>query len=355
MPRLHCEQRGIITVSGISSFSLHSQLGRSSTVPSYGELVDLVRFVLRPERKWYVLAVIYGVAISILTLAVPVSVQMLISSVANTGVPQAVLVLALLLFAVLAVSGILLMLRYYLMDRLKRRLYARLTTWMASELLRENKRELSPDDESLLTDRYFDIMTLKTHIPELLVGGVTVLLQTAAGALLVSFYHPLLMLFSAALLLSIYLIWRIWGPRAVRSSVTLSHAKYAVSSWLHRLTRSNLRETRATEGAADLARISDAHIEEFLSAHRVHFRHHFSQVVAFAVLYALANALLLGLGGYLVILGELTLGQLVAAELILSVVLVNMSQFSVYLDKVYDIFAAAEEVSLFECLAEESR
>jgi len=242
--------------------------------------------------------------------------------------------------------------RYYLMERLQRRLYARLTSWMASELLREDKRDLSPDDESLLTDRYFDIMTLKTHIPELLVGGVTVMLQTVAGAILVSFYHPLLMLFSVLLLVSVYLIWRVWGPRAARSSVALSHAKYDVSSWLHRITRSNQRELRASQGDAELVRESNDRIGAYLQAHQTHFGHHFSQVIAFALLYALANALLLGLGGYLVVLGELTLGQLVAAELIMSVVLINMGQFSVYLDKVYDIIAAAEEVSLFECLAE---
>ena len=282
----------------------------------------------------------------------PVSVQTLISSVANTGEVQAVVVLASVLLAVLAVSGVLLLMRYYLMERLQRQLYARLASWMAREMISPRARELSLHDGSMLVKRYFDIMTLKTHIPELLVGGVALLLQTVSGAVLVSFYHPLLMLFSVLLVLSIYLVWRVWGPTAMRSSVSLSHAKYDTADWLQQLCVLRAEDDpQAQVDRNELAKMSDTLVQRYIGAHKVHFRHHFSQVVVFALLYVVANAALLGLGGYLVILGELTLGQLVAAELIMSVILVNLGQFSVYFDKLYDIGAAAEEISLFAELA----
>jgi len=218
--------------------SLNEQLNtaKPEIILEFSEILRLVGFVLGPERSFYTLAVIYSIAISLLTLAVPVSVQALITSVANTGVPQAVGILAGLLFAVLSLSSILVLLRHYLMERLQRRLYARLSHWMSRELLQPNRRDLHPHNEAMLVTRYFDIMTLKTHVPELLVGGVSLLLQTAAGAVLVSFYHPLLLMFCALLVFSIYLIWRAWGPAATRSSVALSHASCIVlAQSLHRV------------------------------------------------------------------------------------------------------------------------
>ena len=57
--------------------------------------------------------------------------------------------------------------------------------------------------------------------------------------------------------------------------------------------------------------------------------------------------MLLGLGGWLVIGGELSLGQLVAAELVLSVVFLGVSQMGIYLSYFYDICGAVDELSLF--------
>lgn len=327
--------------------SLHDQLGISSAVPSFSEIMEFVRFILAPDRSFYVLAIFYSIAISLLSLAVPVSVQALITSVANTGVPQAVVVLATILFAVLSLSSILMLLRHYLLDRLQRRMYARLSSWISREIIYTAKRRLSNENETFLINRYFDIMTLQTHVPELLMGGVTLLLQTIVGALLVSFYHPYLMIFSGTLIFVIYLVWRIWGPSASRSSVAVSHAKYNNAAWLHKMS-SQLRKSDQEVDLTELVIKSDQMIEKYLKAHIRHFHDNFSQVIAFAVIYAVANAALLGLGGYLVILEELTLGQLVAAELILSVILVSVLQFAQFFSMFYDICAASDELALFQ-------
>jgi hypothetical protein len=64
-------------------------------------------------------------------------------------------------------------------------------------------------------------------------------------------------------------------------------------------------------------------------------------------MYAAASAALLGLGGWLVIQNQLTLGQLVAAELVLSAAFFGVAQLGSYLGYFYDLFAAVEEISHF--------
>lgn len=65
-------------------------------------------------------------------------------------------------------------------------------------------------------------------------------------------------------------------------------------------------------------------------------------------IYAAASAVLLTMGGWLVIQGELSLGQLVAAELIMSAIFYGLPQLAGFLDYFYDVCAAAEELYRFE-------
>ena len=63
--------------------------------------------------------------------------------------------------------------------------------------------------------------------------------------------------------------------------------------------------------------------------------------------------MLLGLGGWLVLQSQLNIGQLVAAELILSIVFFGIAQFGVYLTYFYDLCGAIDELSLFYEVEEE--
>ncbi len=85
----------------------------------------------------------------------------------------------------------------------------------------------------------------------------------------------------------------------------------------------------------------------YIQERRQHFRYTFSQHVALLLLYAVASALLLGVGGILVLRAELTIGQLVAAELVLTAVFYGLSRAGYYLQQCYKLFAALEEISLF--------
>lgn len=319
---------------------------------SLGELFRYFLQILAPERKYYVLAIVYGIGISVLSLATPVSVQMLINTIANTGLTAPLVVLAVTLFVLLLFAGLLNALRIHLMDLFARRFYAR----MVSEIALRAIYALNPffDDNSKgpLFNRYFDIVIVLKSVPNLLVGGFTILLQAAVGFLLVSLYHPLFLLFNLVVIATIWVIWLVWGRRAIRSAVELSNRKHASAAWLEGLAASNgfFKTDRHIDEALDR---TDEVTGNYIQAHERHFRHHFSQTLGFLFLYAAASAALLGLGGWLVIRGELSLGQLVAAELVLSVVLFGISQFGVYLTYFYDLCAAIDELSLFDDVEQE--
>lgn len=311
-----------------------------------GQVLGLFFKLLKPERNFIFLGIIYGIGISLLSLATPISVQMLVNTVAFTGLAGPLIVLSLTLFGLLLASGLLNALRVHLMEIFGRRFYARMVSEIALISLYAQNPFFSDDRRAPLFNRYFDIVTVQRNIPILVIGAFTVLLQAAVGFTLVSFYHEYFIAFNAVVIGLIWGIWIVWGRGAVRTAVALSHKKHAAAAWLEGLGASNGYFKSDRHIAHALTR-TDGATGEYIEAHRSHFRYTFSQTIAFLVLYAAASAALLGLGGWLVIIGQLTLGQLVAAELVLSAVFFGLSQLGSYLTYFYDLCAAFEELSLF--------
>jgi putative ABC transport system ATP-binding protein len=319
---------------------------------SYGSQISLVKFfriffdILKPESNFYWLAAVYGVGISLLSLATPISVQMLINTIANTALTAPLVVLSLTLFGLLFISSMIYALRVHLMEIFARRFYARMVAEISLISVYAQNPFFSDAKKSPLFNRYFDVIYVQTAIPILFIGGFTVLLQIAVGFVLVSLYHPYFLGFTLVMITLIWAVWLAWGARALRTGVDLSHAKHKTAAWLQTIGDSNgfFKSQRRIDYALDK---TDYYTGAYIKDRKRHFRHLFSQTIAFLLMYAAASAALLGLGGWLVIQNQLTLGQLVAAELVLSAAFVGVAQLGSYLGYFYDLFAAVEEISHF--------
>ncbi len=319
---------------------------------SYGSQISLVKFfriffdILKPEANFYWLAAVYGIGISLLSLATPISVQMLINTIANTALTGPLVMLALTLLGLMVLSVLLYALRVHLMEIFARRFHARMVAEIALIAVYAQNPFFNDAKKGALFNRYFDVVYVQTAIPILMIGGFTTLLQIAVGFVLVSLYHPYFLGFTLVMIALIWAIWLLWGTRALRTAVDVSHAKHATAAWLELIGSSNgfFKSQRRIDYALDR---TDDFTRSYINERRRHFRHMFSQTVSFLLTYAGASAALLGLGGWLVVQNELTLGQLVAAELVLSAAFVGVSQLGSYLGYFYDLFAAVEEISQF--------
>ncbi len=299
--------------------------------------------LLKPESGFFGVAIAYGIAISLMTLAVPIAVQTLINSIANIGSQRAVIILAVVLFLTLFISGVFSALRMRAMEFYERKVYARLTadlglkTIMAPHSFFEGRQNIS------ITQRYFDIMTLQKNIPSLMIDGFALVLQMLVGFTLVSFYHPALFAFNVVLLLTMYAVWKIWGRGAKVTAIELSHAKYDSAKWLHDIASAH-EFFKSADHVEYAGRSTEGFIGNYVRKHKSHFHYTFSQVVAFLLMYAVASAALLGIGGVLVVQGQLSIGQLVAAELVMSAVFLGLSRFTQYLKLYYELYGAAEKL-----------
>lgn len=308
------------------------------------KLLTMAQTLLRPERNFWWLMLIYGIAVTVLALSVPLSVQVLISSVVNTALLNQVVILAIILAAILTLSAFFIAVQNYLMELFERRYFARLMSEVALRLLHATQEGLRSTNRADLVNRYFDINTVQKNLPPLLTGGLTTALQSVAGLVLTSFYHPAFVVFNSITVFSVYIAYRMFDRPAGRTAISLSSAKYDAAYWLEEIARSNTF-FHSEHGMNYALTKTEQLRDEYISQHRRHFRFTFSQALGLLLIYVLATSILLGLCGWLVIQGELTIGQLVAAELILVGVFYNLTRGVYYLELYYDLYAAMSKLS----------
>lgn len=308
--------------------------------------------IVGPDAAYLRLAAVYGAAISLLSLATPISVQLLINSVAHTALPAPLWTLAGMLFGLLLLVAMLSAFRVHLMALFERRIFARVVAEITVRAVHARNPYFSDAGRSDLFNRYFDLGIVQKAVPSLLIGGFTIILQSAVGLGVTSFYHPFFLAFNAILLLALLLVWLVWSRSSLSAAVALSHSKHDMARWLESVGSSNgfYKSSRHLGFALDR---SEAATAAYVERHRRYFRYSFAQTLSFLLLYALASAALLALGGNLILAGELSIGQLVSAELILSGVFYGISQLGWYLDTFYDLAASSEELSQLLAIPQE--
>jgi len=308
--------------------------------------------IVGPDRGYVNVGVVYTLAITLLSLATPISVQLLINSVARTALvaPLWILsgVLLVLLLLVAGLSG----LRLYLMTMFERRIFARVVAEVTVRAVHAQNPFFADESRGSLFNRFFDMVVVQKSVPSLVIGAFTIVLQGAVGLVVTSFYHPFFLAFNIVLVITCLLIWIIWRRGAISGAVGVSHAKHEAAHWLESVGASNgfYKSARHLNFAVDR---SEAVTENYIRAHRRYFRYSFAQALAYFLVYAFAAAALLALGGSLILAGELSIGQLVAAELILSGVFYGISQLGWYLDTFYDLVASSEELSQILAIPQE--
>lgn len=309
--------------------------------------------VVGPDFGYIRLGLIYTMAISLISLATPISVQLLINSVANIALPAPLWTLSAILLLLLLLVATLSAFRVHLMAAFERRIFARVVAEITIRAVHAQNPFFADAKRGDLFNRYFDLMTVQKAVPSLVIGAFTIVLQGAVGLAVTSFYHPFFLAFNVVLVLLLIAVWVVWRRGAIATRVALSHAKHDTAHWLESVGGSNgfYRSRHHLAFAMDR---SEAMTSAYVSAHRRHFRYSFTQTLAYLLIYAVASAALLALGGNLILRGELSIGQLVAAELILSGVFYGVSQFGWYLDTFYDLVASSEELSLLFSIPQDS-
>ena len=308
--------------------------------------------LIRLESQDLFAVLAFALASGVMALATPIAVQALVNTIAFGVLVQPLVVLMLMLFGCLALNSLLNGLQIFVVEMVQRRLFVRLVSQISATFTQGQLNHPLFKKGSNLANYYFEVMTIQKTWSNLLLDGVSYGLQTLIGLILLAFYHPALLGFDALIIASLYVIFRVLGKDGVESAVAESEAKHAVASWLQELPR-NPFAIRYAQGKQWAPERSNHLTQNYLERSQEHFKVLMKQQVAILGLYAVANSALLGLGGWMVIERQLTLGQLVAAELIVSAMLSGVTRLGKTITSYYDLMAGMDKLSYLLDLPDE--
>jgi ABC-type bacteriocin/lantibiotic exporter with double-glycine peptidase domain len=311
--------------------------------------------LLKAERFDIFLVILYALVIGILSLVVPIGVQSIVNTVAFGSLYQPVIVLTILVLVLLGLSGMFNLIQIWVVEILQRRLFVRVALDLARRIPRFQPSVLREEVPQDLINRFFEVVLVQKLLSKIILEGVAVVLQAAIGLIILSFYHPFLFVFVLLLGLAVVFICGVLGVGAIATSMKESSAKHTVLIWLENLADNSFL-FKSGQGRTFAMERADYLTSSYLNCRMKHFQVLFHQMIGFAVLQTIASAALLSLGGYLVINEQLTLGQLVAAELIVSGVLLSFNKLGKLLESYYDLVASIAKLdSLIELPTEEFR
>lgn len=324
-----------LTMQAISPMRVSSSPERNA--------INRIKGLIHLEREGIIAILVYSLLLGVLSLLTPIAVQALVNTIAFGVMLQPILILAIMVFTGLVFVGTLRVLQHVVVEYIQRRIFVRLVTDLSYRLPRVAIQAHEKKHVPELVNRFFDVVTVQKAAATLLMDSLGLVLQMVLGLLVLAFYHPYLLVFDIVLGFALFFVVVILGRGAIHSSIHESHAKYSAAAWLEEIARHPLGFKSKRSGGVASWRAEELSME-WLHARKDHFGVILRQIIGASVVQAIASAGLLGLGGWLVMTGQLTLGQLVAAELIVTSVAAGVAKFGKDLETYYDLVAGLDKI-----------
>ncbi len=310
---------------------------------SHHDPIERLKSFIAIEREDLATVIYYSLGIGFMALATPVAVQALVNTIAFGALFQPLVVLTLVLLLLVSFSNFLAGMQFYVVEMLQRRLFVRLFDVSAQRLQHADYSVRDREHLPETVNRFLDVATLQKTATVLLLETLGYILQTLIGMILLAFYHPILLAFDLFLIGMLAFILFVLGKNGIATGIEQSKAKYMALAWLETLAANPLL-SKSEQHRAFIKNRTEQVAGFYLSTASNHFRILARQNAGALVLHTLANTLLLGLGGYMVIDRQLSLGQLIAAELVVNAMIYGLTRLGKTLDNFYDMLASADKL-----------
>lgn len=288
---------------------------------------------------------LYAIFNGLVNLSLPLGIQAIINLIVGGQVSTSWYILVFVVILGIALSGWMQIMQLRITENIQQKIFARASFDFAWRIPRMKMEALDSHYPPELVNRFFDTMTVQKGISKILIDFSTAALQVVFGMILLSFYHPFFIIFSGILIVLVWLIFRFTGWAGLRTSLQESQHKYEVAHWLEELARSLISFKMAGRSDLPLSK-TDRRVVPYLEARNAHFRILIFQYTLLVLFKVIIAAGLLLVGGFLVIDQQMNVGQFVAAEIIIILVISSVEKLVMSLQTIYDILTSLEKIGV---------
>ncbi len=302
-------------------------------------VVGHLGLLFRLERRILGLIVSYSIAIGLFSLIVPLTVQELVNTFAFALQPITIVTLAAVMVAGLLFVGAFRALQYYAVEVLERRIFARVAIAMAKQLPHLRYQGFKPR----FANYFMETILMQRAVSVLLVDLINVIVGGAVGMTILVFYHPYFLLYNAILLLGFNVVFFLMSHGGLKADLDLSHAKYDTLHWFQEIAY-NLLHLKSTDSQALLIKKTDQLLDTYVDVRKTRFGILIRQYLGSLGWQAIAHSGLIATAGWLLGIGQLTLGQFVAAEVVVSGILSSFDGVVKRMGHIYYFLTALTEL-----------
>ncbi|MCX2718238.1 peptidase domain-containing ABC transporter [Lentiprolixibacter aurantiacus] len=299
--------------------------------------------MLKLDKRDILQTFYYAIFAGLVNLTLPLGIQAIINLIQGAQVSTSWIVLVILVTLGVAFGGMLQLMQIRIIENVQQKIFTRASFEFSYRFPKIRMSALQNFYPPELANRFFDTLTVQKGLAKILIDFPAAVLQILFGLMLLSFYHPFFIIYGILLLILIYLVFKFTAQKGLETSLEESKNKYKVAHWIQEVARSivSFKLSGRTSLAMDK---NDNLVSGYLIARESHFKIlviQFIQMIGFKVLVTIG---LLLIGGILVLNQEMNIGQFVAAEIIILLVISSVEKLILGLETFYDLLTSLEKL-----------
>ncbi len=299
--------------------------------------------LLQLEKRDILQIFYYAIFAGVVALSLPLGIQAIINLIQGAQISTSWIILVIIVTIGVAFSGALQLMQLRIIETIQQRIFTRSSFELAYRFPKIRMAELRNYYPPELANRFFDTLTIQKSLSKILIDVPTAVLQILFALILLSFYHPFFIIFGLLLLILIFIVFKFTAVKGLETSLKESKNKYKVAHWIQEIARSVI--SFKLSGSTSLGvNKNDELVHGYLQARESHFKVlmlQFIQMISFKVI---VTASLLLIGGALVLNQEMNIGQFVAAEIIIILVIASVEKLILGLESFYDTLTSLEKI-----------
>ena len=318
-------------------------MAATATQNIFANPVRRILQVIKLEKNEISSVYFYAVLSGLIQLSLPLGIQSIISFVLGGAISTSLIVLIVLVVVGVFLNGLLQVNQMRLIEKVQQKIFVRYSFEFAERIPKLNLQSVDSYYLPELVNRFFDTVTLQKGISKLLLDVPAATIQILFGLILLSFYHPVFIFFGLILLLIISLILRLTSAKGMESSLRESDYKYAIAGWLQEMARvvKSFKFSRST--SLNISK-TDKLVSGYLTHRTTHFKVLLFQYWSLVGFKVAITAAMLIVGSILLVNQQLNIGQFIAAEIVILMVIGSIEKLISNLDTVYDVLTSVEKL-----------
>ncbi len=314
-------------------------MSKKNILTAWQRLVNLLQL----DKKDVLQVFYYAIFAGLVTLSLPLGIQAIINLIQGAQVSTSWIILVILVTLGVGFAGALQLMQLRIIENIQQKIFTRSSFEFAYRFPKIRMSQLRNFYPPELANRFFDTLNVQKGVSKLLIDFPTALLQIVFGLLLLSLYHPFFIVYGVLLIALIYVVFKYTITRGLETSLKESKHKYRVAHWIQEVARCivSFKLSGKTNHALEK---NDGLVSGYLEARENHFKIlvlQFIQMIGFKIL---VTGGLLIIGGLLVLNQEMNIGQFVAAEIIILLVISSVEKLIVGLESFYDVLTSLEKL-----------